>query len=362
MWLVGEKPVLKHATKIKPYAFFLHGRFHPTVPNNNQSTIICLGDSNCFGLWRMLGRALKKQGIQREVIVRDWVYGGAAMFDYYCMFHRARRFSPDIVIIPINWRSFSSVWLGKTLFFHPELTAFVPLGEQFPPEYENPLELRNISSTKHLKFKMLLFRVYPLGIKMWARDGIRDALRKFLSGDTESETTSRRSRRTGKRERAFFEGPKYVRHNFPMRITHDNLTFRTLRSLAYSASQQETKILFFIWPLDQEHFADVGILRKDELERSIQYVREAITAHATENIYFMDLSGFLGHQYFRDSGGHCTFAGRRKIAGALASKVRQILDENPHGAGAHEPALASRPEASLNENSSTTERWYGEKT
>ncbi len=340
MWIAGEKPVLKHASKVKPYAFFLHGRFHPTAVDSSQPTIICLGDSNCFGLWRMFRRALERQGAHREVNVRDWVYGGAAMFDYYCMFHRARKFSPDLVIVPINWRSFGSFWLSKTLFFHPELSAFVPLGERFPPEYEDPLDLRKVSPTSHLRFKIFLFQIYPLGIKMWVRDGLHKALRDFLAGESGSETVKRQSRPTGKKKRVFLKKPNYFKNNFPMRVGPDNLTYRTLRSFGYSASRQETKVLFFIWPLDQEHFADVGMLQKDKLQQSIQNIEEATMVHAAENIYFLDLSELLGHEYFHDSAGHCTRAGRRKIAAALASKVREILNETSDDVGVRETALA----------------------
>jgi hypothetical protein len=276
----------------------------------------------------MFRKAVEEQNLQGKVRIGDWAYPGTDMFDYYCLFHRATKFSPDLIIIPINWRSFGRAWVKRQMRF-PELSAFVPFGEEFLPEYENPLESLNITPFEHLKNKMFLFHIYPLGVKMWARDSLEGAFPKLGTSEEEQIIAGIRSVRYREKGRSFLKNPKHYKSRFPMRLTDENPMLRTLRSLAYSASQRETKVLFFIWPLDQELFADLGILDKDGIEQSRQILLEASKANTAENIYFVDLADFLEHKYFKDSGGHCTIKGRRKIARVLASKALEVLSEDP---------------------------------
>ena len=350
IWIVGNKPILSHASKSKPYAVLLQQRFYtPSLWQKKTTTIICFGDSNCTKLWSLFRRSVKKQDLQEEVRIGDWAYPGTDMYDYYCLLHRANKFSPDLVIIPINWRAFGRAWGVQKLRF-PELSAFVPLREQFLPEYENPLESLHISPSEHLKNKLLLFQVYPLGIKMWARDSLRGAFPELGRSEEERIVAGVRSLRYRKQARAFNRNPDHYKTRFPMKLTYENPMLRAFRSLANSASRHETEILFFVWPLDQELFAELGILDKDGIEQSRQILLEASKANTAGNIYFLDLTDFLEHKYFKDSGGHCTIAGRRKIAEAIARKAYEILHQGSERLDGASPALANRPANRLNEN------------
>jgi hypothetical protein len=328
IWFVGKKPVLSRASKSKPYAVLLQERFHESpLWEQDATTIICFGDSNCTRIWGMFHEAIEEQDMEGEVRIGDWAYPGADMFDYYCLLHRARKFSPDLVIIPINWRSFGRAWIRQTRF--PELSAFIPFGEEFLPEYENPLASQNISPLQHLKNKMLLFQIYPLGIKIWARESLKGAFPELGKSEEERIVAGARSVKYRTRGRGFSRNVNEYKSRFPMKLKEEYPMVRTLRSLAYSASQGETKVLFFIWPLDQELLGELGLLNKDELEQSRRLLLEASKANTAENIYFLDLSDFLEHRYFKDSGGHCTPSGRKRIATALAEKVPEILSQNP---------------------------------
>ncbi len=107
-----------------------------------------------------------------------------------------------------------------------------------------------------------------------------------------------------------------------MEVAASNPTFISLCGFADAASRRGTKVLFFIWPLDYEFLAEFGVFDDAALERSKELIMKATDK---EDIYFVDLSGLLEHQYFFDKHGHCLVSGRRKIADALAPKVMQIL-------------------------------------
>lgn len=112
---------------------------------------------------------------------------------------------------------------------------------------------------------------------------------------------------------------------FPMEINESNPTFQDFRALIQVASNHETRVLFYIWPLDQEYFETLGILDRSLLDRSKRLFRDAIEG---EGIYLLDLSSLLAHEYFADILGHCTLDGRRKVAEALAPKVLEIVKDD----------------------------------
>lgn len=119
---------------------------------------------------------------------------------------------------------------------------------------------------------------------------------------------------------------EWLNLEFPMTIADSKPTLRTLCVLANVASEQKTKVLFYVWPLDQDFLEKFGVLDKPALERSIQRIADSTR---TENTHSMDLSDLLENKYFHDNFGHCTVEGRRKIAEALAPTVLNILNDIP---------------------------------
>ena len=106
-------------------------------------------------------------------------------------------------------------------------------------------------------------------------------------------------------------------------IADSNCNFRTLATLAHTASKHRVRILFYIWPLDDELLINAGYLDKDRFAQSKQMIAEAVNK---ESIYFADLSDILDSNYFSDIGMHCTVEGRRNIAEALTPRIVQILE------------------------------------
>jgi len=354
---VGPQTILEYASMSRPYSILLSPSSYSALTEADGSTkIVCFGDSNYFYpphrspkadgtetyLPTLLHEELTGKAGLSDVVISQRAFASAGMFDYYCMVYEAMKFSPDLIIIPINWRSFGTdewdafgtEWVVGSNWFHPELSALAPLRDGLPPEYENPIRARGISAAKQIEYKMSLYALYPIGMKMWALENAKTffaELRENIhsSAFAAEELTISHSQpaiHDTVRPKQGKSVAKDFSIDFPMKVEGSNPTFRSLAPIALVASRRGVKVLFYIWPLDQERFEDVGYLNKPLLEQSINLIAEAVDE---ENVYFTDLSGLLGRKHFFDSNGHCSVEGRRMIARALAPKISEILNEDP---------------------------------
>ena len=321
--ITGEDRLLEYASIGKPYASMLrHGR------HSDKKTVILLGDSNCRGLGKMLQHAIEKHG--KSVEVQSWDYVCASMTDYYCIYHRALKYSPDLIIVSINWRGFAEEWIKTTWYFNRELSAFVPIEGQTPSQY-NILRQRGINPVQHIQYKLFfLYRLYPMGYKAYVKDKFRTLFKLGKYGrkkdlvNLPKRLVLRRNKWSGK----FIEyntDPASHASQFPMRITESNKTLCAISALSNAASKNGTTVLFFIWPMDIEYHKEMGSLNRAELQKSIELVHEVIEKNNNE--YCLDLSMLFEdrHRAFKDSEGHCTLPARRKIAATLAPEILRIM-------------------------------------
>lgn len=360
--LMGTEKILGYASKSKPYSLLMVRLFDLKLLNNpNSVKVFCLGDSNYFSppdiiagvgnskshLPEMTRNAIGKGAIPQKLEFSQWAFLAAHMYDYYCLYHLAIRYSPDLIIVPINWRMF-----GEETTNH-QLSALVPLRVEFPAGYDNPIRSRGISAMKQLEYKFfLLLSLYPIGIKNW----VVDSLNLYSEPDTPNEigqkppkegefTTaspfgmfekSNPQMRTGDEpagRRKQQDGSPIIsssrllprRSSFPMEIDSSNRTFRDLRTFAQTVSQGKTRVLFFIWPVNQDRLKEIGAFDEPAFELSKRRIEDATKK---ENCYFLDLSGLMGQEYFFDARGHCTIAGRKKVARSLAPEVLTILKDS----------------------------------
>lgn len=351
--VVGEENILAHASKYKPYSVLLKREYYRDFLDNPEAAkIICFGDSNSFNppdffvsdprnfeihMPGLIQETMKEYGLQ-SVIFLEWAFPGADTFDYYCLFFQAVNMSPDLIIVPINWRAFGDDWLENSGWFHPELSALVPFMERLPSDCKSPVRARNISPTKQVEYKAYLNYIYLIGLKAYMKDSIQSLLNTPAktrdSEDTLTEDPEKQGKKSGGFNMGSFEvGKKMIGvgtesplgRYFPMEIQETNPTFQSLRALVHIASQRGAKTLFYIWPLDKERFAKAGILDESGLARSKHLIAEVTKG---QDIYFVDLSDVLEHQDFYDVRGHCKIPGRKKIARHLASEVVSILRES----------------------------------
>lgn len=363
VWIIGTKTILMSAMAQKPYSVLLYENYffglvaeyheHDSRDSEDSTRVICFGDSNSFyppdyrvprnanrgiHLSGLLHESIENSiGISPKVTFSDWSYVGATIFDYYCLFYEAEKFSPDLIIVSINWSSFGEAWLNNEDIdiFRPELSALVPIRSELPSNYEDPVRSVPISAVKQIGYKIDLYSLFPIGAKFWITErlrslfGLRDRNNIFGLPEDQGEPIAVALSRGLEDEdeqsiRMKFDPFWPAAHKyFPMRIEDSNPSLRSLRALAYVASERGTKILFFIWPLDLEYLEEVGIINESALRRSRLLIKEAVVR---ENIFFADLSDMLEHRYFYDERGHCITEGRRRIAQALYPKVLEILD------------------------------------
>lgn len=367
--VAGTENILGHASKSRPYSEALI-KLHDLdrINDSDSERVICMGDSNNFfpfdlrsyganmdlHLPQLLQDEMESASGRGGTQFFEWAFVGATMYDYYCLYFQAARYSPDLIIVPINWRMFGSSFIGDGKPYNPQLSAFVPVRTALPQGYADPVRSKGISAMKQARYKLsIVLPLYPIGIKNW----MTDSLNSFFISDTqnppleeseqnEMNIVNDRLDSNGKEEADILNGsiPEIEKKRdappqreippgqgasnpvFPMEILETNITFRDLCALTEIVSQNRTKVLFFIWPLDQEQLAEKGVWNQASFELSKQRIKNATLK---ENCYFVDLSVFLERKYFYDKNGHCGPAGRKKIAERLALKILKLLDDNP---------------------------------
>ncbi len=355
--LVGPQTILEYAGKSRPYSVLLDPASYQTLEEREDSTkIVCFGDSNYFYpphkspkagqestyLPTFLHEELSASEQLSDVVISQRAFASAGMFDYYCMVYEAMKFSPDLILIPINWRSFGiNEWdlFGMDMmesfnWYHPELSALVPFRSELSPGQEDPIRANGITLTKRMEYKLSLYALYPIGMKAWALENAKSlfaAAREnlnpsaFAAQETVDFPPDAPVIETSLPKPGAHVPTRELEIDFPMTVESSNMTYRSMAPLAHIASKRDTKILFFIWPLDQEYFEQVGHLDRSSLEESKKLIASAVDE---ENIYFLDLSNMLGHEDFFDQYGHCLVEGRHKVAKALAPKIENILSKD----------------------------------
>ena len=352
--IVGEESILAHASKHKPYSVLLAEQYYRDFQSNADcKRIICFGDSNSFHppdvivpksdtfavhMPGLIREAMKGSGTQSVPVFSEWAFAGASMFDYYCLFYQAVDLSPDLIIVPINWRTFGQNWLENSDWLHPELSAFVPVMEHLPAGFQSPVRSREISLIKQIESKVYLHRIYIVGMKACVTTNLQSLLSASAGKSESTEVTAfenngdRQDRKAIDGRHNFqvakrmigFEAEPPLEHLFPMEIEENNPTYQSLRSLVHIASERGVPVLFYIWPLDKKRLAEAGMLDETSFANSKNSIAEAVRA---KNSYFVDLSDLLEHRYFSDVKGHCKISGRRKIAEALLPEIIAIIGE-----------------------------------
>ena len=358
VWFFSEQTILAYASKSKPYLFFLADKHCGNLPNGHGSKqVICFGDSNSFyptdmsadsgdfaiHIPGLLREATRARGLRQEVSFSEWAFAGADMFDYYCLYFRAVKSSPDLIIVPINWRSFGPEWLDESMWFHPELSGFVPINDRFNSSRENPVKVNGISLFEQIAYHITYpFYLYPLGIKNWTLDHLQSVFRTSVQEGSDAELVADKRavtesmperavvQRTSATDERFVADADAMSRRFPRILGPTNPTFLSFRALADTASECGTKVLFYIWPLDRQFMEKLLVFDENAFILSKRVITNLTDR---EGIYFVDLSSLLEHRFFYDMLGHCSVEGRKRIAEALAPSIIAILEEGPDSGG-----------------------------
>lgn len=328
---VGLEAIYEYAGQVRPYSILFKSDYMPHT--DGSATVIVFGDSTSFSPPDKTAdsgtKALHLPGMIQEYTSRheesshieayEWAFPAASMFQYYCMFFKATSYSPDLVIIPINWASFSPTWSDNPDFEHFEMSAFVPVRIGTKGVCPNPLRIQGIGLVKHLQHKISILALFPKGIKGWVLGKLK--LERSNAGEQSASVTF-----IGRNIRAIASpAVEDLDERYLMRIKSTNPTFQFISSLACIVDQGEIEVLFYIFPLDHEYLEEIGIMDRAALSASKAMIMEAAE---TRNSRCADFSQLLGHEYFNDSGGHLTLAGRAKLAAEIGSLVTKRYASN----------------------------------
>lgn len=352
---VGRETLAEYAKPYKPYAAIVSPIGDHLKKGGNGAwgyslRIIFLGDSSLtfppnvfpdsanFQLYIPGFLASRLAGDERGFVeVSEWSYPAANMFDYYCVMCRAERLSPDLVIIPINWSFFGTIFeeqlstmgskfvnenapkrVDQFMRNKNRVVGFAPLSEDFSAGYENPLQLIDISTFEHLRYKAELCTIYPIGFKAFVKRqfGGRIGYEGPWSQGHTAEEENLLDRRISKLD---------MPGRYPMLVSYSNRHFQLFRSVVDAASRRGINTLFYLSPVNVQMLSEGNAFDGSLFVSSLLLIKHSMER---EHIYFLDLHDILGSEDFYDDFGHYTESGKRKIAEALARQVMEIFDKH----------------------------------
>jgi hypothetical protein len=163
-----------------------------------------------------------------------------------------------------------------------------------------------------------MWSVYPLGLKVYAREQLSASLHVNLAKLEEAPqdiTTPFDP----------FEKRKKLSYYYPMSISDTNVHFLLFRSVVDAASRRKLKTLIYFNPVNVDLLAESGILDRSRFEGT----RKSFAENAKrEYIYFLDLCELLPREDFADDCQHYTEIGKHKIAEALVTKAVGIFEKD----------------------------------
>jgi len=284
---------------------------------NNDFNIIFFGDSTsyfppdtCTGrgdpdthIPGLIKNFLSAEHSELKVGIADWSFAGAQMYNYYCMMFKAQAYSPDLVVIPINWLSFGEAW--DPLEKQNETCVFLP-AEEFSSNSESPFRSRNITRFQQLGYKAKMYILPFLGF--------RRSMREIFEAP-KNDGTLPFQRRSNDRPFLRVAYPAYVHPK------HEVCSFAA--AISKLCSKSRMKVLFYISHVNHQRLQQLGLLDQQPFEQSKQ-----LLVHLTNQrgISLVDLSLLLGDEYFFDDMNHYLLSGRIKIAQELAPEVDEVLD------------------------------------
>ena len=322
--VVGKAELLRRAAQARPYATFYIKKDWPEAERKSEGRLILFfGDSTLLkgrsskgrGAAEMLESKLVNQypDLGNISVIRK-AFGGATLFHFYCLLFQVQEYSPDLIIIPINW-----VWLGaETDYWRGkehlnQMASMVPIGEFFSAEKGNPLKYAKISLWDISLYQLDMFSLCATGMKIWIREKLR--LPALKTEDI------------GVQWMPFGSGGSYTV------LCPEHPSLDILKYISKTAERRNIRVLFYLAPLPLYKMENSPTFDRDLFQCSVGNVMAACATQETE---CMDLTGLLGANSFTD-GLHYNTRGHAKLAAALAPKIHEILSEHTVAQRVEEP-------------------------
>ena len=334
--LVGEQTLLHHAAQISPYSMIFAREIHVRDADKAfERLIFFFGDSSVVTVKGSTAtqREIRIPGMLEKVMnqrypeiggvsVVEWAFIGAQPFDYYCMLFGVEKYSPSLVIAPINWRTLGGEDESPKSRF-PGLSRMVPPAERFSLSRDNPLVLEDISLAHQALYVFDKPRLYAQGLKLWSRAALSTLLHPetLEANTTPIETIPPNVRNWQERMARWSDSALFGK--YPLEITAEKTQMRILHLIAKTASARGIQFLFYITPIHTYEIKTRETFDAEKLQRSVQTILEQTTVGSTECVNLIDL--LETSDDFVDYHEHYNVEGNRKIAEALAAAARETL-------------------------------------
>lgn len=311
---VGSRTLLKYAATIKPYAqFYISADWIGTPQVSTQKLVFFFGDStlqrgfdeNHEGTAEMLESELRRTypDLGKVSVLRK-SFGSATLYHFYCMLFLAEKYSPDLVIIPVNWmwlgmKSPGGYFLGKQHL--SKIAGVVPMREYFSSNKGNPLRQVGVSPKDKISYMMDIPLLHMTGMRLWIRE-------RLCLPET--------------------EGTASTIDWFPMsppgyaELCPGHQSIDLLRYVAETAEKRNIRVLFYIVP-SETMLGDRFPLEPDQFKCSVEQILNASETRTTRGLNFARL---LNADQFIDSV-HYGASGHRDMARVLAPEVYLELSE-----------------------------------
>jgi hypothetical protein len=335
--LVGKPTVLRYAEKIKPYSIVFRNTARPRADRYGEPLIIFFGDSSvALPPWAIEGSphipALLEDRLRHthpelgDVTVVEWAFDGARMFHYYCLLFEAARYSPDLVVIPINWRSLGpQLFDWKEHYSFPELSGLVPLSERDQLSGGDLMDSESIDAASQALYAAQWPLLYVTGLRTWAR--IK------LGMEPEKEPLSELRDVLPSLQRLIRQvSDEELSKKYNTGIDPNNSQLKAVRAVTEAAARLNVRVLFYITPIH------MGEIRRRGMDGTFGKPFTLVTDTASSSTSMcINLAGLLPEDAFIDQYEHYTPTGNRLVAFALAGPAAGMLRND----GSHQPARDS---------------------
>jgi hypothetical protein len=326
--VIGKPEILEYSATVKPYSRVFQSRTMLRDGSRKSSPLIFFfGDSSVAqppwaekdspGICSILEAELKKSRPDlKDFSLIEWSFPGSRPFHYYCMLFEAQRYSPDLLVIPINWRILGPVrYEWNRRFAFPELSATVPLNERALPSGRSVMHIEDISLKRHLSYLPLQPMLYVTGLKLW--------LRTFLGIDDGESSAGPAHLPAGAEEIISSISDRQLFRQYVNSLDGDNAQMDTLSALVEASSRQGINLLFYITPIHMYEMRRRPDYDPERFKESIGRVVQTVTS---DHSRCLDLSGLLDKEDFIDNFEHYAPSGNRRIALAIQSAVLESIE------------------------------------
>jgi hypothetical protein len=307
-------------TQVQNLERYLTSEEHLTRRDERYSLLV-LGDSTHFfdlkatqEMLPQIERAFPKP-LKDKIEMSGLRSMGLDAFDYYFLLNRLVEDKPDMILLPINLRTFGDNWATADMTYFPSL-------ERFTQWQEIPRASYISSDSRPIRWDLINMRKLDYAVM----DG---RVSKFLRGAKLNYNKQKQALDDGFKER-FAELGGYIpssfldekdqfleqsKRNYTLYVSRDHSMLDAFRALNRLARRHGIRVVYYT----------VESERKDvRQEENFHLIEEVLLKDP--DVHFIDTLGLLDFKHFMERE-HLTPEGIQLLARYLANKVGEIIQQ-----------------------------------